>query len=169
MSDGALAVAFSLEGHIDALRIPPAQSPRRSDLLWLHTCFEAFVALPGEPGYRELNFAPSGEWAAYGFRRYRERVPLDWDPDPDIVVCRTATRLELSATFRLFGPARTRSSAPLQLALSAVIEDVDGRLSFWALRHPPGKPDFHHPDAFALELGAVAEGPALFAAGRPVS
>jgi hypothetical protein len=169
MSDGALAVAFSLEGQIDVLRIPPAQSPRRSDLLWLHTCFEAFVALPGEPGYRELNFAPSGEWAAYGFRRYRERVPLDWEPDPVIVVCRTRTRLELSATVRLFGPALPPPRAPLRFALSAVIEGLDGKLSFWALKHPPGKPDFHHPDAFALELGAVAEGPALVAAGRPVS
>jgi hypothetical protein len=33
-----------------------------------------------------------------------------------------------------------------------VIEAADGSLSYWALRHPPGKPDFHHRDAFALEL-----------------
>jgi hypothetical protein len=46
------------------------------------------------------------------------------------------------------GPA----DAPLRIGLSAVIEDRDGSLSYWALRHPHGKPDFHHPDAFALEL-----------------
>jgi hypothetical protein len=40
----------------------------------------------------------------------------------------------------------------LQLALSAVVEDEQGLLSYWALKHPPGRPDFHHPDAFALEL-----------------
>jgi len=40
----------------------------------------------------------------------------------------------------------------MRLALSAVIEEERGRLSYWALRHPPGKPDFHHPDAFALAL-----------------
>ncbi|MBI3061386.1 MAG: hypothetical protein HYY83_05345 [Deltaproteobacteria bacterium] len=28
----------------------------------------------------------------------------------------------------------------------------DGTISYWALKHPPGKPDFHHPDAFALEI-----------------
>jgi hypothetical protein len=41
---------------------------------------------------------------------------------------------------------------PLRLALSAVIEDENGKLSYWALKHPPGKPNFHHPDAFTLEL-----------------
>jgi hypothetical protein len=40
----------------------------------------------------------------------------------------------------------------LQLAFSAIIEDDQGVLSYWALTHPPGRPDFHHPDAFALEL-----------------
>jgi hypothetical protein len=33
-----------------------------------------------------------------------------------------------------------------------VIEEVDGGLSYWALAHPPGKPDFHDPNCFALEL-----------------
>jgi len=43
-------------------------------------------------------------------------------------------------------------SRPLRLGLSAVVEDVDGILSYWALRHPLGKPDFHHADAFALQM-----------------
>ena len=38
------------------------------------------------------------------------------------------------------------------LALSAVIERVDGSISYWALRHPSDKPDFHHPDSFVLDL-----------------
>jgi hypothetical protein len=33
-----------------------------------------------------------------------------------------------------------------------VVEDYRGRLTYWALEHPPGKPDFHHPDSFAIEL-----------------
>ncbi len=41
-----------------------------------------------------------------------------------------------------------------KLALSAVIEETDGTKSYWALRHPPGAPDFHHPDCFALTLEA---------------
>ena len=32
------------------------------------------------------------------------------------------------------------------LALSAVIEAIDGAKTYWALAHPSDKPDFHHPD-----------------------
>jgi hypothetical protein len=36
-----------------------------------------------------------------------------------------------------------------------VIESADGSISYWALRHPAGRPDFHHLDGFALLLDAV--------------
>jgi len=39
-----------------------------------------------------------------------------------------------------------------RVALTAVIEETNGTKSYWALKHPPGKPDFHHADGFALEL-----------------
>jgi hypothetical protein len=39
-----------------------------------------------------------------------------------------------------------------RLGLSAVIEETNGNKTYWALVHPPGKPDFHHKDAFAYEL-----------------
>jgi hypothetical protein len=39
-----------------------------------------------------------------------------------------------------------------RLGLSAIIEEASGRRSYWALAHPPGKPDFHHPDSFALRV-----------------
>ena len=52
-------------------------------------------------------------------------------------------RLELTATV----PAER---GPLRIGLSVVVEAEN--ISYWALRHAPGKPDFHHPDAFALEL-----------------
>jgi hypothetical protein len=43
----------------------------------------------------------------------------------------------------------------LRLALAAVVEEDDGRLSYWALQHAPGNPDFHHPECFTLELRAA--------------
>ncbi len=45
-----------------------------------------------------------------------------------------------------------RDCHALRLALSAVIEETDGRLSYWALAHPAAKPDFHHAEAFVLSL-----------------
>jgi hypothetical protein len=139
---GELRVAYRLEGEIDRLRIPPPRAARAAERLWQHTCCELFVARDGAPGYREFNFSPSGEWAAYAFARYREGGPL-LIPDPRIAVKRDARRLELAAAV----PA---DAGKLTIGLSVVVEEDE--LSYWALRHPPGKPDFHHRDAFALTL-----------------
>jgi hypothetical protein len=144
-----LTLAFVLEGKLSGLRIPEPRVSRQVQDLWQHTCFEAFLMAEEGPGYREFNFSPSGEWAAYTFRGYRDGGKLEIDMAPIIVVHRSADRLELHAEIRPDCLPRGRS---LQLGLSAVVEDADGALSYWALRHPPGKPDFHHADAFALQL-----------------
>ena len=147
--DGGLALAFALKGDLSCLRIPESRSPRRAGGLWKHTCFEVFVMTGDGPGYREFNFSPSGEWAVYAFRGYRDGGELEIELAPGIGVRRTANRLELDAKIchDFLPPGR-----PLRLGLSAVVEDASGALSYWALRHPPGKPDFHHQDAFALQL-----------------
>jgi hypothetical protein len=140
---GELKVAYVLEGEIGRLRIPAPRAPRVAERLWQHTCCELFVARGGAGGYREFNFSPSGEWAAYAFTRYRDGALLSI-PDPRIAVKRDASRLELTATIEIDPPCR--------IGLSAVVEEENGALSYWALKHPPGKPDFHHRDAFALAL-----------------
>ena len=43
---------------------------------------------------------------------------------------------------------------PWEVGLCAVIEETGGIMSYWALYHPPGEPDFHHPGCFALTLPA---------------
>ena len=145
-----LQVAYILEGEIERLRIPGPRAPRIAERLWQHTCCEIFVARRGAPGYREFNLSPSGEWAAYAFERYREGGLLS-DPAlaPEIEVKPGSGRLELTARIPL------RDHDRLLIGLSAVIEEQNGTLSYWALRHAPGEPDFHHPDAFALELDEV--------------
>jgi len=155
----ALALTFALEGDLALLRIPAPQPPRRADNLWRHTCLEAFLRHQGEPAYCEFNFAPSGEWAAYAFRRYRDGASLAQAWDPCIAVRRIKDRLELDALIRLDCLPPVQPRTRLQLALSAVIEDKQGALSYWALTHSPGRPDFHHPDAFALELEWPDAGP----------
>ena len=132
-----LSIAYLMEGEIDRLRIPPPRAPRFADGLWQHTCCELFVARPGG-GYREFNFSPSGEWASYEFDGYRTgRRAIEARP----VIVLHGMQLEVSL-----------EEKAARIGLSAVIEEEDGTLSYWALRHAPGKPDFHHPDAFAMEL-----------------
>jgi hypothetical protein len=149
----ALALTFALKGDFTRLRIPPPRPPRRADRLWQHTCFEVFVSAKGNSVYHEFNFAPSGEWAAYSFRHYRDGARLAEDEiAPRITVRSGETSLDLEAIVRLDRLPTIQPHAALRLALSAVVEEEPGKLSYWALKHPPGKPDFHHPDAFALEL-----------------
>lgn len=149
----ALALTYTLTGDRAKLRIPPPRTPAWVDGLWRRTCFEAFVSMPGDSAYREFNFSPSGEWAVYHFRGYRDRSTVDEEaPTPTMTVRSTEQSLALDARIVL---PHAFTIQPLRLALSAVIEDHLGVLSYWALRHPPGKPDFHHADAFALEIAPL--------------
>jgi hypothetical protein len=150
---GTLSIAYRLKGTIEALRIPPDACARRVAGLWQHTCFELFLSGEAGTAYYEFNFAPSREWAAYGFSGYRDGGPLqDEELDPRIIVRRAETILELHAQIRLHRLPALARRASLRAGVSAVIETSDGRLSYWALEHGPGKPDFHRPDTFILRI-----------------
>lgn len=147
-----LVCNYSLHGEIGRVLLPGSQQRRRADGLWQHTCFEAFIAAPGLPGYYEFNFSPSLAWAAYRFSDYRDGMaPANLMQAPGLQVRKSPEQLELTATVHL-GGLMLAGSATLRLALAAVIEDQQGRRSYWALEHPPGRPDFHHPDGFTMEL-----------------
>lgn len=147
----ALQFRFTLSGDVSALRIPtPAEGP--ADRLWEHTCFEAFVRGGEGPGYVEFNFAPSGQWARYEFADYRERIKAPGAPTPLVQVERGDDRLSLVATVP--ADALPPLDAGFALALTTVVEAADGSVSYWALRHPPGRPDFHHADGFACVFDA---------------
>jgi hypothetical protein len=139
-----------MAGKLGDLLLPPVAAPARTDELWRHTCFEAFIQATVDGGYYEFNFAPSTQWAAYRFDGYRGgmRVAAEIGA-PKIEVESTRERYTLRASLELPEPS---SSSSWRLALSTVIEETNGRKSYWALAHPAGKPDFHHPDCFACEL-----------------
>jgi hypothetical protein len=128
--------------------LPEHKEPARADELWRTTCFEAFLRAEGEEGYREWNFAPSGEWAAYDFTASRENmVAADVSAPPYIRVEDNLTWWALGATIAV------EAGTTWELGLSAVLEEKDGTKSYWALAHPdPAKPDFHGPDCFAARL-----------------
>jgi hypothetical protein len=146
-----LVFQYSLVADLSRVRVPQSGAGGRADALWEHTCFEAFVAAAGAPGYHEFNFSPSLDWAIYRFSAYREGMsPAEIGRAPKISVRRGDDGLELQSAVRLGHLADLRDARHLRIALAAVIEDENGRLSYWGLRHPSGKPDFHHPSGFAL-------------------
>jgi hypothetical protein len=135
------------------IRMPPVVAAARSHELWRHTCFEAFVRASSGGEYYEFNFAPSTQWAAYRFSSYRSgmvvadeiRAPrIEVQSAPDCYTLQVSLALD-----RLLGFPR---EASWRLGLSALIEDTSGLKSYWALAHPPGKPDFHHEACFAHEF-----------------
>jgi hypothetical protein len=149
---GELAMRYVVTGRIGDLRLPQATAPQRADGLWRSTCFEAFLRTGTDGRYYELNFAPSTQWAAYRFDDYRSGMRVaDELAAPRIDTQSGRERYELRAVIGLPG------ERPWRLGLSAVIEEADGTTSYWALKHPPGKPDFHHADCFALELPALVQ------------
>src|SRR5215469_1924096 len=149
---GRLLVRYRVTGALEHVIWPRPVPSARTDALWQHTCFEVFLAAPPDKAYLEFNFAPSTEWAAYSFDGYRDgmRIASGFEA-PAIELRHGATEFKLNAVLDWDGLPEGRV---WQLGLSAVIEETNGRRSYWALGHGAAKPDFHHADAFALELPA---------------
>jgi hypothetical protein len=141
-----LVLRYTLAGALDRIALPAEVQAERADDLWRHTCFEAFIELDGG-AYYEFNASPSRQWALYRFSAYRAGMEIAHELPPPVLSTQHTELFELTATLNLPNlPHRPR------LALSAVIEGGDGAKSYWALAHPSGKPDFHHPHGFALDL-----------------
>ena len=151
--DGArLSLTSALAGDLARLAIPARAAPARADELWRHTCFEAFVrAAPGD-AYLEFNFAPSTNWAAYRFTSYRDGIRRAEIAPPAIEVETAPDRLTLAASVDLSTLPDLAAAERWRIALTAVIEDAAGALSYWSLAHTPGRPDFHHSAGFEVEL-----------------
>jgi hypothetical protein len=124
-----------------------AEEPARKENLWETTCFEAFLRNTGEQSYREWNFSPSGDWAAYDFTSHRDGRANAEAAAPYVRLEDNMTWWALGATIAV--PSKQR----FDLGLSAILEETDGTKSYWALHHPEGdKPDFHDAACFTAHL-----------------
>lgn len=147
---GAVATTniwFGVGAPADRFVIPAAEEPTRRDELWKTTCFEAFLRAQGGETYREWNFAPSGDWAAYDFASYRKGMASADVAEPYVRMEDNFTWWSLGATIAM------DADLVWHLGLSAVLEENDGTKSYWALAHcDPDKPDFHLADCFTAKL-----------------
>src|SRR5687767_2216459 len=135
-----LVLYYRVTGDIDRIAMPAQAASRAQDLLWKHTCFEAFISLPDSEGYIEFNFSPSSQWAAYRFDDYREGMqPVVLTPTPRVICRRREGELDVDVDLNLSGIPELADAISngreLRLAASAVIEDDQGRISYWALNH----------------------------------
>lgn len=178
--DGSLKLRFATRGALKRLCLPPSSSERpvRTDNLWKHTCFEAFIGEADSDAYYEFNLAPSRDWACYRFEAYRSRMTSPraalaprietWLHLPRAADRARGVDEDHAGTVRNFAepffdlcatidlrPFTFRDDCPWRLGLSAVIEERNGNKAYWAAAHPPGVADFHHRDCFAIELPAA--------------
>ncbi|UIJ43533.1 DOMON-like domain-containing protein [Sphingomonas cannabina] len=144
---GISALAYRVVG--GSIRVPSAAEPVRTDGLWRFTCFELFVKPEDGEEYFELNFSPSTQWAAYRFDGYRDGMRDQPLAAPTIEPIEDGIRVTVDLGGLPAGDWR--------VALTAVVEEQNGTKSYWALAHPPEKPDFHDDACFALELSAADE------------
>jgi hypothetical protein len=119
----------------------------------------------------EFNFSPSGQWAAYAFSDYRQRAQtLDPAGAPKIRIDQNTSCLTLEALLSANALPLAMRWQPLHLGLSAVVENRDGRLSYWALCHPAGTPtpkaDFHLRSTFDLVLPMARKAPSFRVGSR---
>ena len=131
---GAIATYRAI-GDISRLVVPPPAPAVRTSGLWQLTCFELFAAGEDER-YREFNFSPSGAWAAYQFDAHRDGM-RDAVAQIEIEISVHNKMLELVAKIE------SEFEMPSHVGLTAVIEEADGLLRYWATGFAPGEPDFH--------------------------
>jgi hypothetical protein len=150
-----LALEYELVGDLAGVRVggsgnADGMNPDQpTDGLWRHTCMELFVGLVPAGPYLEFNLAATGQWAAYRFSGYRSGMaPLTGIRAPRIELRTQSDRLLLSADVEL----PRDLTGDLRLGITAVVEDAQGQLGYWALRHAGERPDFHHPDSFGFEI-----------------
>ncbi len=155
LEDSTVNVTYRLSGATGQIKYAStggeAQSVRKNEL-WRTTCFEVFMKLPADAAYWEYNLAPDGGgWNVYRFTGYRSAL------QPELEI----TAIKLDPEIAQTGIAGLRAKLPLPapllgkklaVGISAVIEDRDGRLHYFALRHAADKPDFHDPAGFDINL-----------------
>ena len=155
-----LVLCYRVTGPVSDVLVPAQQSLVRLDELWRTTCFEAFISPPfpadmTDKPYWEINLSPSRRWASYEFAGYRNGMKSS--PDiivEDISMDRATDRFEITAHVRVQDGSAIEVLSPdtgaTAVGLSCILESTDGGLSYWALSHGPGEPDFHHPDGFKM-------------------
>jgi hypothetical protein len=145
-----VVLTFTVQGY-EHVALPDWVTSMRADDLWKTTCCELFLAAPDAAGYFEFNYSPSTRWAAYRFetrRAGRQDLPLSADPHVDRGDDNSAYLVEVDQSLA------DLPGGPLQMGLTAVIEETDGTKSYWALAHADGPPDFHNRDCFIATLPA---------------
>jgi len=144
-----IAVTYDVTGEIDKVRWPALSKSQFRRELWTTTCFELFVGIPDTERYLEFNFSPSKEWCGFSFQSYRVgRSDLRDLVFSSFNVTRKESMVSIHAQFEIPETLSNFENSEHRAALTAVIEDTDGQITYWADTHRSDVPDFHNNQSF---------------------
>ena len=147
--DQVLHLEYRWEGDAGDILWPALHSPAsRRDLLWEHTCFEAFWAWEGEECYWELNVSPSGDWNIYSFETYRQGQKQEEKLGP-LYFERHSSSLVVRVDLARIQESHRRK---MRVGVTAVVELVGGKKTYWAVHHASAQPDFHLRKSFIIQI-----------------
>ncbi len=150
--ENILAIDYSLVGNLENLFIPkPTHTPTRKHKLWEETCLECFLGVKNSPNYWEFNLSTAGDWNIYRFQDYRHQMEEEKKfSSLPFNVEKQADRLLLKLKLDLNKIVPEDKS--LEISITAVVKQMDGEITYWALTHRGEKADFHRRDSFAIEV-----------------
>jgi len=146
------AIHYMLEGDLKEIAIAfPSNTPSRKHELWKETCFEFFLGIKNSQQYWEFNLSPSGHWNVYRLDGYRqgmqketafENLPINIQNQADSLTL--ALKVDLDKIISV--------EQEIEVAITTVIKDRDGKVTYWALTHRGTEADFHLRDSFIIKL-----------------
>ncbi|MBD2776698.1 DOMON-like domain-containing protein [Iningainema tapete] len=147
-----LTITYALQGDLTEVVIaPPSETPTRKHQLWEDTCFEFFLGIKDSQRYWEFNLSPSGHWNVYRFDGYRQgmqeetaftTLPFSVENQSDGLALAVDVNLDKIVS----------AQQALEVAITTVIKERDGEVTYWALTHQGRSADFHLRDSFIIEL-----------------
>lgn len=155
LDNDIINVSYQISGAADCVKYTaPGAAPSRKNALWRTTCFELFLKLPGRKEYWEYNLSPSGDWNVYRLTSYRSELQQEAEIT-GITIATDIAQGHLAALRAALPLSPLLADRRLVIGISCVIEDAEGNIHYFALRHGGTKPDFHDPAGFVLSLDPI--------------
>lgn len=148
---------YEVMGDLTNLFVP---TERGTEPLWARTCFELFMRSPETPWYWEWNFCPSGAWNFFAMRAPRRHEQpfcagnagiegLHWVRPDERTAC---LFVKLSPPPSPLAETLWYSPEKLHVSPTVILKPTAGANTYWALKHPTDKPDFHRADLYSEPL-----------------
>jgi len=149
-----IIIDFELRGDINRLNLAEFTTEKNRIIgLWEATCFELFIKATNSDEYLEFNFAPSGDWDCFYFTHYRsELTQYTSISSSDIEISVHQRQGQYQQNIKIntaHFPSCLQQAVQSKIGLNAVMK-IGGKLSYWGLKHPQHKPDFHNEEGFVI-------------------